>query len=189
MALVQRCQQGDRRALETLLQRHDQEVLNMATRLLGNQDDALDIRQLVYMKVCRSVAKFDGRSSFRTWLLRIVVNQCRDQLRRMGADRRRTDGWAARSAGSDTDQPGARSARDEQTQTVIRAVAALPEAQREVLVLRHYHDMTLTGAAELLEIPLSTAASRLGSAMKQLRDALTEREPYGCHEQGAGHAM
>jgi RNA polymerase sigma-70 factor (ECF subfamily) len=188
-ALVQRSRQGDRSALETLLEDCDHEVLNVAYRLIGNRDDALDIRQQTYLRVVRSIAGFDGRSSFRTWLLRIVINASRDHIRRIGANRRRADGWSQQAAQRAADQPATACASEEQSQRVAAAVAQLPDPQREVLVLRQYHDMTLTAAARVLDIPLSTAASRLSSAMQNLRDALTEREPCGCHSEGVRNAV
>lgn len=186
--LLARCRAGDRHALEELLTPFDHEVLNMAYRLLGHSDEAQDIRQQTYLRVCRSLSGFDGRSAFRTWLLRIVVNLCRDHVRRRGADRRRVDGWSEHAAARPAvDQPGQRCAEAEQRQRVAEAVSHLPEPQREVLVLRHYHDMTLTQAAGVLGIPLSTASSRLSAALAQLADRLSptsdDRTPCGCAEQ------
>lgn len=189
-ALIERGRRGDRAALEALLDRHDQEVLNVAYRLLGHPDDALDIRQQAYLNVCRSIERFNGRSSFRTWVLRIVINLCRDHARRGGADRRRVDGLAGQIPLQPTiESPGAQCDHHEQATRVADAVVALPAVQREVLVLRHYHDMSLTAAAEVLEIPLSTAASRLTAAMGRLREMLAEAQPSGCGKEGVPNAV
>src|SRR5690554_3987006 len=97
-ALVERSRRGDRGALESLLELFDHEALNVAYRLIGNKDDAMDIRQQAYLRVWQSVDRFDGRSSFRRWLLRIVINLCRDHIRRAGANRRRAEGWRSAAA-------------------------------------------------------------------------------------------
>lgn len=196
-ALAERGRAGDRSALEELLVACDDEVLNVAYRLLNNKDDAMDIRQQTSVRVWQGLGGFDGRSAFRTWLLRIVVNLCRDHIRRSGAERRRADGWKAQAAPAhsrNSYQGVDDNDAHEQNQRVAECVGELSEAQREVLVLRHYHDMTLTGVAELLEIPLSTAASRLTSGLRKLRELLSDDEEGGVSggemlEKGAGHAV
>lgn len=196
-ALVERSRAGDRSALEQLLESYDGEVLNVAYRMIGHKDDAMDIRQSAYLRVWRSLERFDGRCSFRTWLLRIVINLCRDHIRRGGADRRRADGWTEHASLRDDSYHAERDFGGEQSQRMTEAVGGLADNQREVLVLRHYHGMTLTAVAELLEIPLSTAASRLASALRRLRELLCDWEPDGddvsgagvIESKGAGHAV
>jgi len=192
-ALLERCRAGDRTALIELLSPFDHEVLNMAYRLLGQSSDAHDIRQQAYLRVCRSIGGFDGRSAFRTWLLRIVVNLCRDHLRRCEARRRRVDGWRAQHARPVVDEPMSRCATNEQSQRVAEAVAELPGPQREVLVLRHFHELTLAQVARILDIPVSTASSHLSTAMRRLAARLSEtdeeHEPCGYMGQEQDNAL
>lgn len=177
--LVERSRAGDRSALEELLVLCDDEVLNVAYRLLGNKDDAMDIRQQAYLRVWQGIGRFDGRAAFRTWLLRIVVNLCRDHIRREGANRRRADGWKARAELLRDSYQQSDVQSIERSRRVMDSVGGLSESQREVLVLRHYHDMTLTAVADVLDIPLSTAASRLTSALRTLRERLCDFDHDG----------
>jgi RNA polymerase sigma-70 factor, ECF subfamily len=73
---------GDRQALETLLTGHYDRVHALCRRMLGNEADALDAAQDALLSAVRSIARFDGRSSFGTWLYRIATNACLDELRR-----------------------------------------------------------------------------------------------------------
>jgi RNA polymerase sigma-70 factor (ECF subfamily) len=73
---------GDRQALETLLSGHYDRVHALCRRMLGNEADALDAAQDALLSAVRSIARFDGRSSFGTWIYRIATNACLDELRR-----------------------------------------------------------------------------------------------------------
>jgi RNA polymerase sigma-70 factor (ECF subfamily) len=94
---------GDRRALETLLTGHYDRVHALCRRMLGNEADALDAAQDALLSAVRSIARFDGRSSFGTWLYRIATNACLDELRRR---RRRPVVGLPAEVDDDWDRPG-----------------------------------------------------------------------------------
>ena len=168
--LVARYRQGDDDALERLVVRHDQEILNLAWRLVGQLDDAHDIRQTVWMQALQGLDRFRGEASFTTWMYRITVNACRDHHRRVDA-RSRHEQERTRTPSAALDQQVDRDA--EQCERVRHAIGRLPPEQRESLVLRHYHGLRFDQIALVLNTPPSTARSRASRALEQLGVALS----------------
>jgi RNA polymerase sigma-70 factor (ECF subfamily) len=177
--LIRRFRQGDERAFEDLAQRWDPAILRLAYRLTGDLEEARDVRQMTLVKTYRALPAFNGHARPTTWLYRVVLNLCRDRHRRRAARGRALDA-AARRAGAEVDggagagetAPGIE--RGEVARRVAEAVATLPEREREVVVLRHYHDLPLAGIAELVGAPLPTVKSRMLRGMEHLRARLKD---------------
>src|SRR6185295_2913857 len=89
-ALVQRCATGEESACAELVADHQRMVLQLAMNLLGDRDEALDLSQEVFLRVFRTIYRFRGQSSLRTWIYRIAVNQARNR-HRFWRRRRRAD--------------------------------------------------------------------------------------------------
>ncbi len=83
-ALVAQARTGDPAAFDALVVRYQDRVYNMAFRMLGHREDALDVAQEIFLTVYRSLARFQAKARFSTWLYRVTVNRCRDELRRRG---------------------------------------------------------------------------------------------------------
>ncbi|MHC4342215.1 MAG: RNA polymerase sigma factor, partial [Planctomycetota bacterium] len=83
--LISRARSGDAAAFDALILRHQDRVYNMAYRMLGNREDALDLSQEVFLTVFRSLGRFEAKARFSTWLYRVTVNRCRDEIRRRGS--------------------------------------------------------------------------------------------------------
>ncbi|MHC4949113.1 MAG: RNA polymerase sigma factor [Planctomycetota bacterium] len=178
-SVIDRARAGDDDAWERLVARWDGEVLNLAYRLTGDREEARDIRQKAFVRAYAGLDRFDGRSRFSTWLYRIVVNLCRDQLRRsrrLPAARPGDDAPRAAAA------PSEQAARAELAARVAAAVTDLPAGEREVLVLRHYHQLALVDVARVLGVPPTTARSRLARALERLRETLALTESSPCLE-------
>ena len=79
--LVERCRQGDPTAFARLVALHEGMVFNLAARLIGDAEEAKDVAQDVFLQVYRTLGRFEGRSSLKTWIYRIVVNQCHNRHR------------------------------------------------------------------------------------------------------------
>src|SRR5581483_5932129 len=79
--LIELCRQGDAQAFARLIELHQRMVFNLATRLLGDAEEAKDLAQEVFLQVYRTISRFEGRSSVKTWIYRIVVNQCHNRQR------------------------------------------------------------------------------------------------------------
>jgi RNA polymerase sigma-70 factor (ECF subfamily) len=164
---------GDETALAALYRHYERPLHAFLTRYTGGRD-VDDLVQETWLRVVRAAGRFDPARRFSTWLFQIALNLARDWRRRPpldpvapehGARRSAPDGIAAREAGIDAQ----------------RLLAALPEAQRAVVILRHFHDLGEDEVAAILEIPRGTVKSRLHHAMARLitlaraDDAATDR--------------
>jgi RNA polymerase sigma-70 factor, ECF subfamily len=173
-ALVDSCRSGDPVAFARLVQLHEGMVFSLSARLLGDGEEARDVAQEVFLKVYRQLARFEGRSSLKTWIYRIAVNQCHNRRRFWHRRRRdREEGVeavtteAAAARGSSTPYEEAR--RGERAQRVQAALLELSFAYRSVLVLREVEGLTCEEVAGALGIPAGTVKSRLSRAREAMR--------------------
>jgi RNA polymerase sigma-70 factor (ECF subfamily) len=157
---------GEHDAFRSLYDRHQGGVFRFIARYLaraaGNRD-VDDVFQETWVRVARHAGRFDPSRRFTTWLFQIAVNLCRDWHRRQ---RPTEDVGDARAPG---DGPAAREAAQEAAIDADRLLARLPEAQRAVLVLRYYHDLSEAEIAGILDIPPGTVKSRAHAAVERLR--------------------
>ena len=169
--LLERCQRGERAALETLVERVLGRVYNFAVRASGSQTAAEDITQRVLVKMVREVASFRAEASFTSWLYRIVVNEWIDERRRLKQlVYLPVEGWARwRSSRPGPEQDLGRREREE---AVLAAVGRLDPKLRAVVLLRYLEELSYEEVAEALGCSMGTVASRLSRAHHKLRDEL-----------------
>ncbi|HVO13261.1 MAG TPA: sigma-70 family RNA polymerase sigma factor [Vicinamibacteria bacterium] len=176
--LVARCREGDTAAFARLVSLHERMVFNLAARLLGDAEEARDVAQEVFLQVYRRLGRFEGRSSLKTWIYRIVVNQCHNRRRfwhRHGRDREDPldERLAApRAPGRRPPGPYEEACAQERARTVQQALLRLPFPQRSVLVLREVEGLSCEEVAAALGIPDGTVKSRLSRAREALRQSL-----------------
>jgi len=152
---------GDGRALEQLCRRYERGLHQFIFRHTGGRD-VDDLYQETWLRVVRAAGRFDRRRRFSTWLFQIAVNLCRDWHRRPPPE-------PVDPAGiEDATRDG--TARDDAALDARRLLAALPEAQRSVVILRYYHDLDEDAVAEILGCPRGTVKSRLHHAMARLAE-------------------
>ena len=160
---------GRQAALGTLAQRYERPLLGLACGLLnGRRDLAADIVQESWLRVIRFGRKFKRRSSFKTWLYRIAVNQCRNLLKA----RALPEGLTGAETVSPANGPEGATAADDENHALRRTVARLDADKRAVILLCYHASLTHAEAAEILELPLGTLKSRLHAALEELRAAL-----------------
>ncbi|HEX7501216.1 MAG TPA: sigma-70 family RNA polymerase sigma factor [Polyangia bacterium] len=181
--LVHKAQAGDRAAFDELLVAIRPRALAAALRVVHNRDDAEDAVQDAFFKVWRCLAAFEGRSSFSTWIHRIVTNSSLDLLRRNtcrsetaervdGQVLAVTDGEPSHEQTPDSELCGY------EIQMLVRtAVAALPAAHRQAVQLREFEDCSYQEMAEIIQCPVGTVMSRLHHARQKLASEL--RNPLG----------
>lgn len=157
-ALVARVREGDELALRELLRRYERPLASFLHRQTAGRD-VEDLYQETWLRVVRHADRFDPARRFSTWLFQIAVNLCRDWHRRPPPE--------PQPAG---DEPSAGLEHTEAALDAARLLARLPEAQREVIVLRYYHDLTEDDVATMLDIPKGTVKSRLHQAIARLAD-------------------
>lgn len=172
--LVARARGGDRGAFEALLLRHQDRVYQMSCRLLGDREDALDIAQEIFLTIHRALPRFQERASFGTWLYRVTLNRCRDELRRRKTVKHTQPASldSPRDPASPLRGPHAGAEAHEAEELVTRALKGLPDDAREICVLRDIEGLSYEEIAEALEIPVGTVRSRLNRARALLREAL-----------------
>lgn len=165
-ALARSARDGDRRALDRLLQRDQPRVWALCRRLCGNDADAADATQEALLALVRGLPRWDGRSAFRTWSYRVATNACLDELRRRGRRPRPTEELEEAATRVDVAEQ-ATAAVD-----VDRLLGALAEDHRAVIVLRDLCSLDYAEIAEVLEVPIGTVRSRLARARATLADAV-----------------
>lgn len=178
--LVASCRTGDPEAFAQLVRLHEGMVLNLAARLLGQVEEARDVAQEVFLQVYKRLGAFEGRSSLRTWIYRIVVNQCHNRrrfwLRRRRDCERPLDEAVLVPVTAGTSDTGAnpfeQTLRQERARQVQRALLQLRFEQRSVLVLRELEGLSCEEVAAVLGVPGGTVKSRLSRAREAMRRKL-----------------
>jgi RNA polymerase sigma-70 factor (ECF subfamily) len=177
--LVRRFQDGSAEAFEQLVQRHSNRVFNLCFRILGDSEEAADASQDTFLTALRKLHTFRGDSAFTTWLHRVAVNACYDELRRK---RRRPMLRIVTDETDDRPEPAPPVAdhADDVVLSVDVAAALLtvPEEFRVVLVMADVQDLPYDEIARVLEVPLGTVKSRVFRGRAALGRALgATREP------------
>ena len=177
--LVQLAQKGDMAAFEELVARHRDKVYARAFSMMRNEEEALDLSQDAWVKGWQRLAQFQGDSSFATWMTRIVINLCLDQLRRL--KRKRADSLEAieeESGGIERQMPvtqvnpTAGLERAELRARIDRALGQLSAEHRTVLVLHEFEQMDYKQIAKQMNCSIGTVMSRLFYARRRLASLL-----------------
>jgi RNA polymerase sigma-70 factor (ECF subfamily) len=176
--LVESCRSGDPEAFARLVRLHEGMVVNLAARLLGEVEEAKDVAQEVFLQVYKMLGRFEGRSSLKTWIYRIAVNQCHNRRRFWQRRRRDREGplderlLAPASPSGRPASPFDEAVRAERARGVQAALLRLPFEHRSVLVLREVEGLTCAEVSAALGIPEGTVKSRLSRAREAMRRAL-----------------
>ena len=172
--LVRRARERDAGAREELFQRYREDAYRVAYRLLGHEQDALDVVQEALIKAFLGLADFDGRSGFRYWFLRIVGNTALDWGRR----RRRRTTVSLGNGQNDLPEPAflddpARGLHQQELRRILdKALADLSPKIRSTFVLFAELDLSYKEIAETQEIPIGTVMSRINAAREKLQERL-----------------
>lgn len=196
--LLQRLRGGDAAAGEVLVRRYAQPLLRYLQRLVGDHV-AEELHQQTWVSVLDNLDKFEpaerepaerneaaetaepaatGNTSpvpsggFKAWLFRIATNKANDHWRSRGREKAAKEGLRLVTDEA-LPEPGHRLEGTEQEQKLRRAIEQLPEAQRQVLMLRYYSDMKFSEIAQALGCPLNTALGRMHKAMLKLKELMS----------------
>ena len=143
--LIERASRGEADAFNALLGAHEKQMYAVALRMCQNRDDAQDCLQEAMIRVFRAISGFKGQSSFSTWLYRITMNTCLDELRRRknrpntSLDNMVDQGWSPVDEGM---SPERHAMNSETRRQLNAAIARLPEDMRSAIVLRDIQGMT-----------------------------------------------
>ena len=164
--LVAQTLRGNTEAFRPLVERYQQVLFTVALRMLGDREEALDAAQSAFAKAYEKLASYDPRHKFFSWLYRILVNECLN-VRRAQRERAPLDPELPAP-----DNPQRSASQAELRTHVHAALAHLSKEQREVVVLRHFAQMSYQEIEATLEIPEKTVKSRLYEARQRLGQLL-----------------
>jgi RNA polymerase sigma-70 factor (ECF subfamily) len=187
LTLVQRVRTGDQRAFKLLVERYQRKVYAVAVGMLKDREEARDVAQEAFVKVYKYLDHFKGDASFYTWLYRITVNICIDVLRRKGSAKGDDHVEFDESVKFDTSEanigalgtrlgtnPQKSALRRELADRITAAIQQIPEAHRQILLLREVEGMSYEELARTLNIPKGTVMSRLFHARLKMQKILGE---------------
>ncbi len=176
---LEKCQKGDCIAFNHIVNEYNNRAYYYALSILHNHHDALDLGQESFVKAFRAINTFDTSKPFLPWLLRIVRNLCFNELKKK---KRRAESPGPEednifleiipSKTSETKSPYEIIVDKELKETIQKAIKKLPEAQREVVFLFHFQELTYEEIAEVMKAPVGTIMSRIFHGRKKLAEIL-----------------
>jgi RNA polymerase sigma-70 factor, ECF subfamily len=176
--LVKAARRGDLNAFEELVARHRDKIYARAVSMMRNEEDAVDLSQEAWVKGWQRLKQFQFESSFSTWMMRIVINLCLDQLRRLKRLRTESidvlgeDGGVERQLPVVTINPTERLEKNELRARIDEALAQLSDAHRTVLVLHEFENMEYKEIARVMDCSIGTVMSRLFYARRKMATLL-----------------
>jgi RNA polymerase sigma-70 factor (ECF subfamily) len=177
--LVRSAQRGDMQAFEELVARHRDKVYARAYSMMRNEDEALDLSQDAWVKAWQRLGQFQGDSSFVTWMTRIVINLCLDQLRKLKRKRAESleamsdeSGGVERQMPAISPNPTEGLERAELRLRIDRALAQLSREHRTVLILHEFEQMEYKEIARQMKCSIGTVMSRLFYARRRMASLL-----------------
>lgn len=179
--LVERAREGDSTAFEKLVLLYERKVYATAFRYTGNEHDAMDVSQEVFIRVFRFLNTFNLESSFSTWIYRITVNACKDFIRKRTARGELPLEIADEESGDytveisdSTYDPVEIYEQAELRQEIQQAIDSLPPSYKEIVVLRDLGGLSYDEISQELSIEIGTVKSRLSRAREKLRNFLLQ---------------
>ena len=173
--LVDRLRGGSAVAGEMLVKRYFEPLMRYLVRIVGSDHLAEELHQQTWLSVLDHIDRFDSKSKsgggFKAWLFRIATNKANDHWRSAGRERIAKEGMKL-VTDETVPHAGHRLEATEQEQKLVRAIEKLPEAQRQVLMLRYYSNLKFVEIAELLGCPLNTALGRMHKATMKLKQLM-----------------
>jgi RNA polymerase sigma-70 factor (ECF subfamily) len=178
--LVTRAVMGREDGFEELVRRYQRPIAAYVYRMVGDYEAALDLTQEVFIKVYNSLRRYRSEFKFSTWIYKIAHNSAVDHLRRSS---NRDQALTTEFDGEQYDlplesrklSPEQESERAERRAEIEQVVRGLPAAYRELVLLRHSHDMSYDEIAEVTGLPLGTVKNRLFRARETMRQQFVQR--------------
>ena len=178
-ALVDASQKGDMQAFEELVARHRDKIYARAFSMMRNEEEAMDLSQEAWVKAWQRLKQFQGEASFVTWMTRIVINLCLDQLRKQKRFRAESveqldeeSGGVERQMPVVVPNPTERLERIELRQRIDRALGQLSHEHRTALILHEFEDLEYKEIAKRMGCSIGTVMSRLFYARRKMASLL-----------------
>ena len=177
-SLIEKSIQGDVASFEKLVVKYNRYVYNIAFRMMGNEEDAKDMSQETLIKAFKAISKFKMESSFSTWLYRITINVCKDEIRRrketvLSYDAEIADEGTLKDIISDErTNPLLVYEKTELKSSIESALNKLSDDNKSVVVLKDILGYSYEEIGQILEIPIGTVRSRLNRSRSALKSIL-----------------
>jgi len=181
--LLQECRRGSHDAFEVLVNRHMKDAYRIAVGLVGCREDAMELSQEAFYRSFKNIGLLKPEARFFPWFYQILRNLCFSHLRKQRFRRTsslpQVDGEELTAADGDGFDPHLVAERSEAKDQVWKAIGRLPAKHREVIILRHFRDMSYEQMSEALFCSTGTVMSRLYHARQKLKEIL--ENPKGGH--------
>ena len=174
--LIERASGGDPAAFNRLMEMHEKRMYAVSLRMCGNREDAQDCLQEAMLRVYRAIGSFKGQSSFGTWVYRITMNTCLDELRRKknkqsaSLDNMLDQGW---SPTDESASPEKKAIQSEMRRCISKSIQELPEDMRSAIIMRDIHGYSYDEIADTLNVNVGTIKSRISRGREKLREKLS----------------
>ena len=182
--LIEKAAGGDVEAFEKIIEEYQNIVYSIALRMAGNETDAFDMAQEVFIKLYRNLSKFDGRSKLSTWIYRVASNTCLDELKKRKRIRDNTKSLNEEFETADDSVvleikdtkplPEEEIENSELKETLNSAILKLSDQHKEVIILRDIEGFSYEEIADITNNSVGTVKSRLSRARAALRKILKE---------------
>jgi len=178
LEIVNAARHGDRKAFEKLVEKHSRRIYHTALHLMSDPDEARDLTQETFVKAFRAIDRFDGRSSFMTWVYRILVNLSLNRRKELGRARagrvrdQKLQAFILDRSKRDEDNPERQVANRRALEALIEALNDMSEVLRTTLVLVVFDNVDYRQASEILGCSEGTVAWRVFRAREILREKL-----------------
>ena len=169
--LIEKCLDGDQAAWEQIVRQYWRKVFNVAYKFVGSHEQAEDLAQEIFLKIFRSLATFDRRANFQTWLISVSRNLCIDHYRSVRKERQTIDRDVAAedlSPAAATASPLATLENRDLAATLRQALQTLPQSLRVAVLLRDLQELSYLEIAERLDLPEGTVKSRINRGRHEL---------------------
>jgi len=178
--LIERCLGGDQDAWEMVVRQNWRKVFNVAYKFVGRHEEAEDLTQDIFLKIFRSLATFDRRANFQTWLISVSRNLCIDYYRSVRKERETIDRQVtSEEVGPVSLDVGPLAALEQRDLAALlrRALQTLPDSLRTAVMMRDIQELSYQEIADRLQLPEGTVKSRINRGRKELaRQILRLRE-------------
>jgi len=184
--LIRRLQQRDEKAFEEIVRLYQHKVYNLVYRMIGNQQEAEDVAQEVFVTVFKAIDTFRAEAKFSTWLYRIAANHCKNRMKYLGRRSYKSTGELNEASEREmqdaqpsamrphVDGPDAVLEGLELERTVQEGIAALDEDHRALVILRDVEDLSYEEISSITGLELGTVKSRLHRARLQLKEHMAK---------------
>ena len=179
--LVDRARLGDRHAFDLLVLKYQSRLLSLVSRLVSNQNDALDVLQDTFVKAYRSLNTFRGESAFYTWLYRIAVNTAKNHLAARAKESKDisldVEVTGELPVLEDLSAPEDQAGAEELQRAILHSIEQLPDDLKHALTLRELEGMSYDEIALAMDCPIGTVRSRIFRARDHIVQEISQKFP------------